>query len=123
MIINKDYKLESDHMNITLLEQAKGINKKTGLPATGYKPIGYFATLENALKFLVDHEIRGGGLKDLKTIVAKQQELYGLINHLVLPQPKRTELAVSGIDTEPLPQAPQSKSRASKTKSHRRYNG
>ena len=82
MKINSDYKIESDSMNIILLEKNKGVSKKTGELAIGYKPIGYFATPANALKFLVDHEIRGTGFKDLKTVTDKQKELYTLIGNM-----------------------------------------
>lgn len=75
-----DYKLESDTHNITLSE--KRINKKTN--TVYFKHIAYFATPQNALKYLVDLELRLDGFKDLETITKKQQELYTLIDSLTV---------------------------------------
>ncbi len=73
-----DYKLDSDTYNITLSE--KRTNKKAN--TVYYKQIAYFATPQNALKYLVDLELRLDGFRDLETITKKQQELYTLIGSL-----------------------------------------
>ena len=82
MKINEDFKLESDSMNITLFERVTA-KAKPDKPSHDYwVTVGYFSCPENALKFLVDHKIRGDGFKDLQKITKRQQELYDMIQNL-----------------------------------------
>ena len=79
MKIGNNCKLESDSLNITLSER-KATKPEPGKPSHDYwVPVGYFPCPENALKFLVDHKIRGDGFKDLQKITKRQQELYDMI--------------------------------------------
>ena len=78
MKIGSKYKIESDKLNITLLERK--VSKKTR--KTYWHPIAYFGTLCNALKGLVDLELNKTELKDLETVCKKQDELYKLIEGL-----------------------------------------
>jgi hypothetical protein len=81
MLIGKDWKIEtSDPLNAVLYRKRKGINRKTGELAKedSWELVGYYSTPKNALKTLVDREVISD-LKDFKTIVAKQDELYKLI--------------------------------------------
>ncbi len=80
MLIGKEYRIESDSMNITLYERK--INKKTR--EEYWYALGYFATVQGALHELVNLKVRETGLKDLKTVVKKQDELYHLIESLNL---------------------------------------
>lgn len=85
MNIGNKYKIESDSMNITLFEK-KRAQAKPDKPSHDYwVTIGYFATPQNALKFLVDLGVKETGMKDLAALVKKQEELYDLINSLKLP--------------------------------------
>lgn len=79
MLIGENYKIETDNMNVTLLKKGK---TKDGNEY--YRPIAYLYDLNNALKYLVDLEVYETGLKDLKTVIKKQEELYQLINSLKL---------------------------------------
>ena len=74
MNIGNKYKIDSDALNITLYQK-----EKTKMGKVRWVIIGYFATLGNTLKFLVDLGVREGHLKDLETVVKKQDELYALI--------------------------------------------
>ena len=85
MQIGDKYKIESDEMNITLFEKAKS---KTAV--TRWRAIAFFSSFKNALDHLVDLEVMQNGLTDLKTIVAKQNELYDLVKQLG-NIPERTE--------------------------------
>lgn len=76
MLIGKDWKIESDSLNITISHRRKA--KKTGKESWVVK--GYYSTLSNALKGLADFEIKGTGLKDFKEVVKKQEEIYALIH-------------------------------------------
>lgn len=78
MQIGKNYKIESDSLNVTLLKGTT--SKKTGKES--YKPVGYFPKVGNALKFMVDLEIKETGLINFKTVCQKQDELYKLIESL-----------------------------------------
>ena len=78
MLIGDKYKIESDSLNITLYR--KGVSKANG--NTYWRPIAYFATVENALIGLADLAIAETGLKDFRTVVAKQTEIFQLIRGL-----------------------------------------
>mgnify|MGYP001562946058 FL=1 len=82
MNISEKYKIESDDMNVVVYKKQKP--RKPGARES-WRPLGYLSSFQQALKFLVDNEINGTGLTDFKTVVAKQQELYDLINTLQLP--------------------------------------
>lgn len=77
MLIGDKYKIESDSLNVTLYERAKS---KTAV--TGWRSIAFFSSPQNALEHLVDLEVAETGLKDLKTVVEKQNELYTLVKQL-----------------------------------------
>jgi len=82
MIVGSKHKIESDDLNVTVYEKRES---KEGKEDT-WRPIGYFSRIDNALKFLVDRGVKETGLKDLKTVAQKQQELYELIESLELPR-------------------------------------
>lgn len=75
MRIGKNYKIESDGRNVTVMQSH--VSKKTGKET--WTAIAYNPTVASALKYLVDHEIKGTGLIDFKTVVARQEDLYQLI--------------------------------------------
>ena len=74
MQISKNYRITSDTYNVTL--------ERRFVPETGkhegeelWKPIRYYANLENALLGLVDLEINQTGMKTIADVVAKINEL------------------------------------------------
>ena len=84
MLINENYKIESDNMNVTLFRKQK---PRQGSNVQGWRPEAYFSTPQNALHYLVLNEIMGDGMDDLKSIVEKIDELFQSINTLQgLPQ-------------------------------------
>ena len=78
MLIGKDYKVESDSLNVTLYEKR--------LTKEGQKEywvaIKHFSQFGNALKALVDMKVKGTKLEDFRTVCEKQDELYKLIDNL-----------------------------------------
>ena len=82
MLIDKNWKIESDNLNVVLFHKKRGTNKKTGEAFDYWKPIGYYSTIPNAMHGLVDQSIRDTELKDLKTIVAEINKLHNLIEPL-----------------------------------------
>ena len=75
MLIGKKWKIESDSMNITLFKKAKSKKANTETWAT----VGFYADVPNALHELVNQGVRDTELTDLKTIVAKIDELHKMI--------------------------------------------
>lgn len=78
-----NYKIEADELNVTVSK--KMVAKKGEKAGEVYwAPVGYFANMTNALKFLVDLEVKLTGLKDFETVISKQAELYKMIEELKL---------------------------------------
>lgn len=82
MQVGKDWKIESDTLNITLY-------KRHAVRATAKKPghnywtaEGYYSNIKNALEALVDYEVAETGLKDFRAVSQKQDDLYKLIEAL-----------------------------------------
>lgn len=88
MFIGENYKLESDALNITLSVKKTITGTGHGRPskkAVGeeyWMPVAYFSNVKHALKYLVDHEIRGTGFTDVETVTAKIDQLYSMILNL-----------------------------------------
>ena len=80
MLIGERYKVESDSLNVTLYR--RGTSKKGG---TYWRPIAYFATIKNALEHLINLEVNETGLKDLESVVKRQDEIIGMIKGLKIP--------------------------------------
>lgn len=80
MLIGKNYKIESDALNVTLFHKVKRHKKGTGEAYDGWEVDGYFATVNHALKELVNQEVSKTQLTDLKTVVEKINEVYKLID-------------------------------------------
>jgi len=74
MLIGDKYKIESDDMQyiISIIRTAKS-GKLEGV--SSWRVEAYFKTLPEAIKWLVDREIRGTGLVDLLEVNKKIEEL------------------------------------------------
>ena len=77
MLVGRKYKIESDSLNVTLFK--KRTTKKGG---EAWSPIAYHSNVKEALVTLVNLEVSETGLKDLRSVVAKQDELIHLIGGL-----------------------------------------
>jgi len=80
MLIGKDWKIESDHFNITLYKRHRVAAKDGKLAHDNWVSEGYYSTVANALKDMVNIGIRETDMKDLKTIAKKIDELYALFD-------------------------------------------
>ena len=82
MLIGKNYKIESDPLNVILYRRHR-------VQATDKKPAhdiwsieGYFSKIKQAFDFLVEHEVKLTDMKDFETVAKKQEELHNLIKSL-----------------------------------------
>lgn len=80
MLIGELYKVESDSLNVTLYK--KEVSKKDSV--IRWRPIAYFATVKNALEHMVNLEVNETGLKDLKTVSEKLDEVLAVVRGLKL---------------------------------------
>ena len=78
MMIGKNYKIDSDSLNVILSHKIRR-KAKAGDTYIDWQIMGYYATVENALQGLVNQGVRDTELTDMKTIVAKIDELQRLI--------------------------------------------
>lgn len=89
--INDKYSIGTDALNVILFEHkvSEGKGKRPGregVAGQDYQTaIGYFSSFKAALNFLVEHEIKGAGLEDYKSVVAKIEELHKSIDQLPIP--------------------------------------
>lgn len=79
--INEKYVVGSDSMNIILYQREVAKSGKT-LGKERWRATNYYSNFGNALKALVDMEIRGTGLQSFESVVAKIEELKLLIDSL-----------------------------------------
>ena len=81
MLVGKDFKVEADDLNVTVSRRSVA-RKGKNAGQERWANEGYFGTLENALKYLVDRGVKEAGLTDLKTVIKKQNELKDMITQL-----------------------------------------
>ena len=79
MDIGKDWKIESDSLNVILYRKKTRKRKDTGEAYIHWEEVGYFASVENALLALVSQGVRDTELKDLKTVVAEIKKLEAMV--------------------------------------------
>ena len=78
MLIGKDYKVESDSLNVSLYERR--VSKKT--QEEYWVAIKHFSSFGNALKALVDMKVKETKLGDFRAVCERQDALYELIDDL-----------------------------------------
>lgn len=82
MLIGKKHKVEAENLNVILSKLTPRKNRETGEKYDEWVVIGYFATTKGALTELVRQGVRDTGLKDLKSVVTRIDELEKLIRGL-----------------------------------------
>lgn len=87
MLIGKEWKIESSAENVTLSRKSMRKEKKTGEIKEKWTADGYFRTVQQALKELVNQEVRDTKLVDLKTVVDKIDELHKMIDEKITATP------------------------------------
>jgi len=76
MLINENWKIESDELNVTLYQKFT----RRGNNAEYWRPHRYYSSVSEALKGLVDIEINRTGLKDLEAVNKRINEVHDWIS-------------------------------------------
>ncbi len=91
MLIGKSWKVESDSSNVILYQKSVMTKKDTGERYDHWGVHGYFATVKNALREMINQSIRDTDLVDMKTLVAKIEELHQAVDRLPMALQGATE--------------------------------
>ena len=83
MDIGKKYRITADGLNITLSKRFMTKPRDGSLTVEVYRAIGYYSSPSTALKALVGLEVRETELRDLRTVVAKLDEIYKKIDQAI----------------------------------------
>jgi hypothetical protein len=65
MQINDDWRVDTDERNVVLYHKDKSMRDGS---IDNWRPVGYYGTMAGALDSLVQREIFGIGLEDLRTV-------------------------------------------------------
>ncbi|MGL4452263.1 MAG: hypothetical protein ACRCTZ_13860 [Sarcina sp.] len=88
IIINDNYAIDSDELNIILMKRYEKKRDKDengdliGEIEYGWRQQGYYPSFESALNSMVRKEIMGNGLEDLRTIIDKLNDIEKTIKKL-----------------------------------------
>lgn len=91
MLIGNDWKIKSNGLDLIVYRRIKRGEEYETAPeddpeATdkekGWKIHGYFRSVRNALKDLIDQEVRDADLADLRVLSARLDALYAVIDGL-----------------------------------------
>ncbi len=86
MLIGKDWKIESDDLDVVVSRRTVAKRgKNAGLEK--WTAEAFCSSLQNALQWLVDQEVKETGLTDLRTVIKKQNALYKLMRDIKLSAP------------------------------------
>jgi len=78
MLLNENWKIESDELNVTLYERHVARKSKSEY----WRPHSYYSSVTNALKGLINIKFNQSELKDLETIQREIEELHQLISKI-----------------------------------------
>jgi len=91
--LDEEWKLGSDSMQWILYKKAIDIedeilNEETESKTTwkkGFIAVGFFTTLENALKAYIDAKLRKSAARSVRELYDKQQEIIQNLNEILKP--------------------------------------
>jgi hypothetical protein len=75
MIINDEWRLESNELNVVLMRKRSKTDNRSKIDAPESYDLFYFGTVAAALQSMIQKEIIGTGMKDLKTINDKIESI------------------------------------------------
>ncbi len=90
--LDEEWKLGSDSMQWILYKKAKEedeiLDEEIELKSTwkkGFKAVGFFTTIENALKAYIDTKLRNSAAKSVKELYDYHQEIIQSLNDVLKP--------------------------------------
>jgi hypothetical protein len=83
MLVGKNWKLESDELNVTLYQRFE----RKGDASVYWRPHSYYSNISSALHGLVDIEVSRTGFKDVETVIEKIKELHQIIEDVFYRYP------------------------------------
>ena len=93
--LDEDWKLYSDSMQWILYKKAESKTNKTKVLSNedesesgwtkGFYAVGFFATLENALRAYLDAKLRSSAAKSIKELYDNQQKIIQSLNEVLKP--------------------------------------
>jgi len=93
--LDEDWKLSSDSMQWILYKKAESKANKTEVLSgedepesgwtKGFYAVGFFTTLENALKAYLDAKLRSSAAKSIKELYDNQQKIIRSLNKVLKP--------------------------------------
>ena len=93
--LDENWKLGSDSMQWILYKKVEGKTNKTEVLSSkdesksgwtkGYYAVGFFATLENALRAYLDARLRSSAAKSIKELYDNQQRIIRNLNKVLKP--------------------------------------
>jgi len=98
MNIGTNWQIKSDSMNIILMERKKRHKKDSKETYYAWETQGYYRTLQGVLKELVNQAVRDTQLRDLRTVGAKLDSLYKMIDSSLDKSVPRSILG--GVESE-----------------------
>lgn len=85
MILNlgNDYRITSDAYCYIVQKEVEVTRRSTGLVEKEFKDIGFCPSINSALKYIVDKELKTTNASDLESLVNKVDELKKYIDDVV----------------------------------------
>ena len=93
MLLNEKYKIVFEDVNNVVLQELKEINKKDGSVTQEWKDVAYCINVASALKTVIDREINGSGVEDLKQMTNMYHDLRDYVDEVFAAE--RAEIIAS----------------------------
>lgn len=82
MLLNEKYQIVFEDVNNVVLQELREINKKDGSTVQEWKDVAYCRNVASALKSVIDREINGSGVEDLKQMTNMYHELRDYVDEV-----------------------------------------
>ena len=76
MQIGKNWKIEAETLNVTILRRVERKKRATGEKYEDWEVVGFYSTVKSALHGLVERGVRDTELKDVRTVVAAIEKMH-----------------------------------------------
>lgn len=82
MKLNEKYRIVCEDVNNVVLQELKEIKKKDGSATQEWKDVAYCVNVASALKTVIDREINGSGVEDLKQFTRMYHDLRDYVDEV-----------------------------------------